>query len=49
MSWTKGFKATNVEGHDVVQLLRDACRRRGVNIFLIYFNYYKKLYILLGY
>lgn len=36
VSWTKGFKATNVEGHDVVQLLRDACRRRGdINIDVV--------------
>lgn len=29
INWTKGFKASGVEGRDVVQLLRDACRRRG--------------------
>uniref|UniRef100_A0A0N4ZES1 Phosphotransferase n=1 Tax=Parastrongyloides trichosuri TaxID=131310 RepID=A0A0N4ZES1_PARTI len=28
-NWTKGFKASNVEGNDVVQLLREACKRRG--------------------
>lgn len=35
VNWTKGFKATNVEGNDVVQLLREACHRRGVKIFLL--------------
>ena len=29
VNWTKGFKASNVEGNDVVQLLREACIRRG--------------------
>ncbi|KAI1718064.1 hexokinase domain-containing protein [Ditylenchus destructor] len=29
VTWTKGFKATGVEGKDVVQLLREACQRRG--------------------
>lgn len=32
VSWTKGFKASNVEGNDVVQLLREACSRRGVRL-----------------
>ncbi|XP_063058804.1 hexokinase-2-like [Engraulis encrasicolus] len=27
--WTKGFACSGVEGHDVVQLLRDAIERRG--------------------
>ncbi|CAL8265586.1 unnamed protein product [Merluccius merluccius] len=27
--WTKGFNCSGVEGHDVVQLLRDAVLRRG--------------------
>ncbi|XP_053703477.1 hexokinase-2-like [Synchiropus splendidus] len=27
--WTKGFKCDGVEGHDVVQLLRDAIHRQG--------------------
>ncbi|KAI6177938.1 hypothetical protein M3Y99_01973400 [Aphelenchoides fujianensis] len=29
LHWTKGFSATGVEGRDVVQLLREACGRRG--------------------
>ncbi|KAL3997999.1 Hexokinase family protein [Acanthocheilonema viteae] len=28
ISWTKGFNAKGVEGHDVVEFLRDACNRR---------------------
>ncbi|XP_029950894.1 putative hexokinase HKDC1 isoform X3 [Salarias fasciatus] len=28
LSWTKGFKATNCEGHDVVDMLREAIKRR---------------------
>ncbi|PIO74564.1 Hexokinase [Teladorsagia circumcincta] len=28
INWTKGFNASDVEGSDVVTLLRDACRRR---------------------
>lgn len=30
VNWTKGFNASNVEGKDVVGLLREACKRRGV-------------------
>ncbi|XP_070649403.1 hexokinase-3 isoform X4 [Bos indicus] len=29
ISWTKGFKCSDVEGQDVVQLLRDAIQRQG--------------------
>ncbi|XP_045656240.1 hexokinase-3 isoform X4 [Ursus americanus] len=29
ISWTKGFRCSGVEGHDVVQLLRDAIERQG--------------------
>ncbi|XP_028436642.1 hexokinase HKDC1 isoform X2 [Perca flavescens] len=29
VSWTKGFKATDCEGHDVVSMLRDAIKRRN--------------------
>ncbi|KAM4602712.1 hexokinase HKDC1 [Polymixia lowei] len=29
VSWTKGFKATDCEGHDVVNMLRDAIKRRN--------------------
>jgi hexokinase len=37
VSWTKGFNCSGVEGEDVVQLLRNAIKRRGVRIdyFLI--------------
>ncbi|XP_075065246.1 hexokinase-3 [Mixophyes fleayi] len=28
ISWTKGFRCSGVEGHDVVQLLKDAIQRR---------------------
>lgn len=31
MSWTKGFKATDCEGHDVVEMLREAIKRRNVS------------------
>lgn len=31
ISWTKGFRCSGVEGHDVVQLLRDAIKRQGVS------------------
>lgn len=30
LNWTKGFKASGAEGNNVVGLLRDAIRRRGV-------------------
>ncbi|KAK2854161.1 hypothetical protein Q5P01_006822 [Channa striata] len=29
VSWTKGFKATDCEGHDVVDMLREAIKRRN--------------------
>uniref|UniRef100_A0A7E5A1T4 Phosphotransferase n=1 Tax=Panagrellus redivivus TaxID=6233 RepID=A0A7E5A1T4_PANRE len=29
VNWTKGFKCSGVEGNDVVQMLREACHRRG--------------------
>ncbi|XP_034536621.1 hexokinase HKDC1-like [Notolabrus celidotus] len=29
VSWTKGYKATDCEGHDVVELLREAIKRRN--------------------
>ncbi|XP_060895817.1 hexokinase HKDC1 [Labrus mixtus] len=29
VSWTKGFKATDCEGHDVVEMLREAIKRRN--------------------
>lgn len=31
VTWTKGFKATDCEGEDVVELLRDAIKRKEVN------------------
>ena len=31
MTWTKGFKATDCEGEDVVGLLREAIKRREVD------------------
>lgn len=31
MTWTKGFKATDCEGENVVELLRDAIKRKEVN------------------
>lgn len=34
--WTKGFKCSGVEGEDVVKLLKEAVRRRGVNMLFIY-------------
>uniref|UniRef100_A0A914GS52 Phosphotransferase n=1 Tax=Globodera rostochiensis TaxID=31243 RepID=A0A914GS52_GLORO len=34
-SWTKGFNASGVVGEDVVQLLREACIRRGVDIDVV--------------
>lgn len=40
VSWTKGFKASNVEGNDVVQLLREACQRREVSICKFFFRIY---------
>ena len=32
ITWTKGFKATDCVGHDVVTLLRDAIKRREVTM-----------------
>lgn len=34
LNWTKGFKASGAEGNNVVGLLRDAIKRRGVSYFL---------------
>lgn len=31
VKWTKGFNCSNVAGEDVVKLLKDAIKRRGVN------------------
>lgn len=40
VGWTKGFKATDCEGEDVVDMLREAIRRRNVSssflLFLVY-------------
>lgn len=35
MGWTKGFKATDCEGEDVVDMLREAIRRRNVSCFFL--------------
>lgn len=32
LNWTKGFKASGAEGNNVVGLLRDAIKRRGVRL-----------------
>lgn len=31
VTWTKGFKATDCEGEDVVELLREAIKRKEVS------------------
>lgn len=31
VGWTKGFKATDCEGEDVVDMLREAIKRRNVS------------------
>lgn len=33
LNWTKGFKASGAEGNNVVGLLRDAIKRRGVSSY----------------
>jgi len=38
VSWTKGFKATDCEGHDVVGMLREAIKRRNVSQKKEYIN-----------
>lgn len=35
LNWTKGFKASGAEGNNVVGLLRDAIKRRGVSLILL--------------
>uniref|UniRef100_A0A672F9R8 hexokinase n=1 Tax=Salarias fasciatus TaxID=181472 RepID=A0A672F9R8_SALFA len=35
LSWTKGFKATNCEGHDVVDMLREAIKRRDFDLDIV--------------
>lgn len=37
LSWTKGFKCSNVVGKDVIQLMKDAIERRGVSVILYKF------------
>lgn len=44
VTWTKGFKATDCEGEDVVELLREAIKRKEVitnkrSTLLHYINY----------
>lgn len=34
LNWTKGFKASGAEGNNIVGLLRDAIKRRGVSTAL---------------
>lgn len=36
-TWTKGFKCSGVVGNDVVQLLKDAIKRRGVCLHVYFF------------
>lgn len=36
LNWTKGFKASGAEGNNVVGLLRDAIKRRGVRQFAFF-------------
>lgn len=35
VGWTKGFDCSGVQGEDVVQLLREAVKRRRVSNFII--------------
>lgn len=35
MTWTKGFKATDCEGEDVVNLLREGIKRREVRLLFV--------------
>lgn len=35
IKWTKSFKASGVEGADVVQLLNKAIEKRGVSLVII--------------
>uniref|UniRef100_A0A7N6BIQ1 Hexokinase-2 n=1 Tax=Anabas testudineus TaxID=64144 RepID=A0A7N6BIQ1_ANATE len=35
VSWTKGFKATDCEGHDVVSLLSEAIKRRNFDLDIV--------------
>lgn len=37
ITWTKRFKASGVEGADVVKLLNKAIKKRGVNWALLFF------------
>lgn len=36
VGWTKGFKATDCEGEDVVDMLREAIRRRNVSYYFLF-------------
>lgn len=43
VTWTKGFKATDCEGEDVVELLREAIKRKEVSadrkcVFFLFFT-----------
>lgn len=35
LTWTKKFRASGVEGMDVVQLLNRAIKKRGVSVFVV--------------
>lgn len=39
LTWTKGFKATDCEGEDVVGLLREAIKRREVEYEEHYYSF----------
>lgn len=40
VTWTKGFKATDCEGEDVVELLREAIKRKEVSKNSKYHRWY---------
>uniref|UniRef100_A0A674N4L6 Hexokinase-2 n=1 Tax=Takifugu rubripes TaxID=31033 RepID=A0A674N4L6_TAKRU len=35
VSWTKGYKATDCEGHDVVEMLKEAIKRRNFDLDIV--------------
>lgn len=45
VSWTKGFACSGVVGEDVVQLLREAIKRRSVSIYKKYIYFIIKILI----
>lgn len=38
ITWTKGFKAVGAEGADIIQLLREALKRRQVSSYAVIFH-----------